>query len=125
MGIRVSRRVVVGAVLAAPVVLRAQPGSVRIGLIHPVTGPLAYGGQLCRTGGQVAVEDVNGWGVGGAKLEAVLGDAQSKPEIGLLIGVTESLGGLYLGESLGPICVPLVFLLVLLVRPTGLFGARV
>ena len=43
---------------------------------------------------------------------------------GLLIGVTESLGGLYLGESLGPICVPLVFLLVLLVRPTGLFGAR-
>ena len=43
---------------------------------------------------------------------------------GLLIGVTESLGGLYLGESLGPICVPLVFLAVLLLRPTGLFGAR-
>ena len=29
-----------------------------------------------------------------------------------------------LGESLGPICVPLVFLAVLLLRPTGLFGAR-
>ncbi len=43
---------------------------------------------------------------------------------GLVIGVTESLGGLYLGESLGPICVPLVFLAVLLLRPTGLFGAR-
>ncbi len=43
---------------------------------------------------------------------------------GLLVGVTESLGGLYLGESLGPICVPLVFVLVLLLRPTGLFGAR-
>lgn len=43
---------------------------------------------------------------------------------GLLIGVVESLGGLYLGESLGPICVPLVFLAVLLVRPTGLFGAK-
>jgi len=42
---------------------------------------------------------------------------------GLLIGVAESLGGLYLGESLGPICVPLVFIAVLLVRPTGLFGA--
>jgi branched-chain amino acid transport system permease protein len=42
---------------------------------------------------------------------------------GLLIGVTESLGGLYLGESLGPICVPLVFIAVLLFRPTGLFGA--
>jgi branched-chain amino acid transport system permease protein len=42
---------------------------------------------------------------------------------GLLIGVVESLGGLYLGESLGPICVPLVFIAVLLLRPTGLFGA--
>lgn len=42
---------------------------------------------------------------------------------GLLIGVTESVGGLYLGESLGPVCVPLVFLAVLLLRPTGLFGA--
>lgn len=43
---------------------------------------------------------------------------------GLLIGVTESVGGLYLGESLGPICVPLVFIAVLLLKPTGLFGAR-
>ncbi|MDQ2804165.1 MAG: branched-chain amino acid ABC transporter permease [Pseudomonadota bacterium] len=43
---------------------------------------------------------------------------------GVLIGVTESVGGLYLGESLGPICVPLVFVAVLLLKPTGLFGAR-
>ena len=43
---------------------------------------------------------------------------------GLLIGVTESIGGLYLGESLGPICVPVVFVAVLLLRPTGLFGAK-
>ncbi len=43
---------------------------------------------------------------------------------GLLIGVTESVGGLYLGESLGPICVPLVFVAVLLLRPTGMFGAK-
>ena len=42
---------------------------------------------------------------------------------GLLIGLTESIGGLYLGESLGPICVPIVFVAVLLLRPTGLFGA--
>ncbi len=42
---------------------------------------------------------------------------------GLLIGVAESLGGLVLGESLGPICVPLVFIAVLLLRPSGLFGA--
>jgi branched-chain amino acid transport system permease protein len=42
---------------------------------------------------------------------------------GLLVGVAENLGGLYLGESLGPICVPLVFIAVLLLRPAGLFGA--
>lgn len=42
----------------------------------------------------------------------------------LLIGVTESLGGLFLGESLGPICISLAFIAVLLFRPTGLFGAR-
>ena len=43
---------------------------------------------------------------------------------GILIGVTESVGGLYLGESLGPIGVPLVFIAVLLFKPTGLFGAK-
>jgi len=32
--------------------------------------------------------------------------------------------GLYLGESLGQIGIFLIFILVLLVRPTGLFGAR-
>jgi branched-chain amino acid transport system permease protein len=42
---------------------------------------------------------------------------------GLLIGVTESLGGLLLGESLGPIGISAVFVAVLLLRPTGLFGA--
>ncbi len=43
---------------------------------------------------------------------------------GMIIGVTESLGGLFLGESLGPICISLMFIAVLLFRPTGLFGAR-
>jgi branched-chain amino acid transport system permease protein len=43
---------------------------------------------------------------------------------GLMIGVTESLGGLLLGESLGPLCVSIVFIAVLLLRPTGLFGAK-
>jgi branched-chain amino acid transport system permease protein len=43
---------------------------------------------------------------------------------GLFIGVVESLGGLLLGESLGQLGIFLIFILVLLVRPTGLFGAR-
>ncbi len=43
---------------------------------------------------------------------------------GLLIGVVESLGGLFLGESLGQIGIFAVFIGVLLFRPQGLFGAR-
>jgi branched-chain amino acid transport system permease protein len=43
---------------------------------------------------------------------------------GLLIGVVESLGGLYLGESLGQIGIFLIFILVLLFRPNGFFGAK-
>ena len=43
---------------------------------------------------------------------------------GLVIGVVESLSGLFLGESLGQIGIFLIFIAVLLVRPTGLFGAK-
>jgi len=43
---------------------------------------------------------------------------------GLFIGVVESLCGLYLGDSLGQIGIFITFILVLLLRPTGLFGAR-
>jgi branched-chain amino acid transport system permease protein len=43
---------------------------------------------------------------------------------GLFVGVVESLSGLYLGESLGQIGIFAMFILVLLVRPSGLFGAR-
>ena len=43
---------------------------------------------------------------------------------GLIVGLTESFGGLYLGESLGQIGISLMFILILLFRPSGLFGAR-
>jgi len=57
----------------------------------------------------------------------VLGGMGSVPGAlvgGLVIGVVESLCGLYLGESLGQIGIFLIFILVLLVRPSGLFGER-
>jgi branched-chain amino acid transport system permease protein len=41
---------------------------------------------------------------------------------GILLGVVEALSGLYLGESLGQIGIFLIFIIVLLVRPDGLFG---
>jgi branched-chain amino acid transport system permease protein len=43
---------------------------------------------------------------------------------GFLVGVVESLGGLYLGESLGQIGIFLIFIAVLLFRPQGFFGAK-
>jgi branched-chain amino acid transport system permease protein len=43
---------------------------------------------------------------------------------GLIIGLTESFGGLFLGESMGQIGISLIFILILLLRPSGLFGAR-
>lgn len=44
---------------------------------------------------------------------------------GLIIGVVEALGGLFLGESLGQIGIFLIFILVLIFRPTGLLGHKV
>ncbi|WAI81999.1 MULTISPECIES: branched-chain amino acid ABC transporter permease [Achromobacter] len=43
---------------------------------------------------------------------------------GLLIGVVESIGGLFLGDSLGQMGIFAIFIAVLLFRPQGLFGAR-
>ena len=43
---------------------------------------------------------------------------------GFIIGITESVGGLFLGESLGQIGISLIFILILLFRPTGLFGSK-
>ena len=57
----------------------------------------------------------------------VLGGMGSVPGAligGLFVGVVESLSGLYLGESLGQIGIFTMFILVLLFRPSGLFGAR-
>ena len=72
--------------LAFPMVGGAQPKPVKIGVLHPVTGALAFSGQQCREGALMAIEDINKAGglkaLGGAKLEPLLGDAQSQPQVG-------------------------------------------
>ena len=71
--------------LAFPLVGGAQPKAVKVGILHPVTGALAFSGQQCRVGALMAVEDINKTGLkalGGAKLDAMLGDAQSSPQAG-------------------------------------------
>jgi branched-chain amino acid transport system substrate-binding protein len=74
------------ALLPAPAVLRAQGAPVKIGVLHPVSGALSYSGQQGRIGAVMAIEAINAAGgikaLGGAKLEAMLGDAQSTPEGG-------------------------------------------
>ena len=44
---------------------------------------------------------------------------------GFIIGITESVGGLILGESLGQIGISLIFILILIFKPTGIFGSKV
>jgi branched-chain amino acid transport system permease protein len=43
---------------------------------------------------------------------------------GLIVGVAESLGALYVDASIKQVVPFLLFILILLIRPSGLFGAR-
>ena len=94
VSVRISRRGFVAGTTALatgalgfPSIGSAQAASVKVGMIHPVTGFVVYNGQQSRLGGTMAVEDVNKAGgiksMGGAKLEALLGDSQSKVEVGV------------------------------------------
>ncbi|WP_296344545.1 ABC transporter substrate-binding protein [Reyranella sp.] len=94
MSVRISRRGFVAGTTALatsslgfPSISGAQAAPVKVGMIHPVTGFVAYNGQQSRLGGTMAVEDVNKAGgiksMGGVKLEALLGDSQSKVEVGV------------------------------------------
>jgi branched-chain amino acid transport system substrate-binding protein len=79
--------VAVGALVAAPTVLRAQGAPpVKIGILQPVTGALAQDGELGRTGAELAISEINAAGglknLGGARIEMVFGDARSNPEAG-------------------------------------------
>jgi branched-chain amino acid transport system substrate-binding protein len=74
------------AVLGFPLPLRAQAKTFKIGVVHPVTGPLAEPGQACRLGAQMAADAINAAGgikaLGGTKLELLVGDTQTKPDVG-------------------------------------------
>jgi branched-chain amino acid transport system substrate-binding protein len=74
------------AVAGFPSVLRVQATPVKIGVLHPVTGAVAYSGQQGRAGAVLAFEEINAAGgiksLRGATIEPVLADAQSRPEVG-------------------------------------------
>ena len=75
------------AVAGFPAIAQSQSGPIKVGILHPVTGFLAYSGNLCRVGAKLAVEEINATGgiksLGGAKLEAIYADAQSQPQVGV------------------------------------------
>jgi branched-chain amino acid transport system substrate-binding protein len=75
----------VSAGLSMPTIASAAK-TVKVGLIHPATGWAAYPAAQLRYGALMAISDINAAGgiksMGGAQLEAFLGDSQTKPEIG-------------------------------------------
>jgi branched-chain amino acid transport system substrate-binding protein len=81
----IAQSAVAATAIGAPVIGGAQPKTIKVGVLHPVTGALAYSGSQCREGVLMAIEDINKTGIksmGGAKIEAMLGDAQSTPQAG-------------------------------------------
>src|SRR5512134_247404 len=91
---QISRRAALGGAaagavvgtLGCPAILQAQPAAIKVGVLHPVTGALSYSGTQSRAGALMAIEEINAAGgikaLGGAKLEPLLADAQSKPDVG-------------------------------------------
>jgi branched-chain amino acid transport system substrate-binding protein len=72
--------------LATPAMLRAQGAAVKVGVLHPVSGALSYSGQQGRLGATLAIDEINAAGgikaLGGARIDPMLGDAQSTPDGG-------------------------------------------
>ena len=89
LGSRFTRRHLLisgAAALAAPAYLRAQGAPIKIGVLQPVTGALAFDGAQGKLGAEAALSQINDAGgiksLGGAKLEMVFGDARSTPDGG-------------------------------------------
>ena len=72
--------------LGFPAIVRSQGGPLKLGVLHPVTGPLAYSGNLSRLGAKLAIDEINAGGglkaLGGAKIEPIYADAP-RPEAGV------------------------------------------
>jgi len=75
------------ATFAWPTYLRAETASIKIGVLQPLTGALAFDGAQGKMGADAAFKEINDGGgikaLGGAKLEMVVGDARSTPDGGV------------------------------------------
>ena len=107
---------------------RLRPAHLRIEGHTDMLGSDAYNLRLSqRRADAVKQFLVQRKGIAASRLIVVLGGMGSVIGAlvgGLFVGVVESLSGLWLGESLGQIGIFVMFILVLLFRPSGLFGER-
>jgi branched-chain amino acid transport system substrate-binding protein len=75
------------AALGGPAIVRGQGREIKVGHIHPLSGPLAFDGGLVANGVTLAVEEINAAGgiksMGGARLALSGGDSQGKVEVGM------------------------------------------
>jgi branched-chain amino acid transport system substrate-binding protein len=78
---------ILGLILMVCVGEAAAASTVKIGPLLPLTGPLAMAGQRVKNVMSFAAEEINAQGgiksMGGAKLELVFGDNQSKPDVAI------------------------------------------
>ena len=86
-GSRVSRRAFLGGVAGAaafPYVARGQTREIKVGHIHPLTGPVAIDGISMKNGIVLAFDQINATGgiksLGGARLRLISADSEGKPQ---------------------------------------------
>src|SRR3977135_4660630 len=74
------------ALAGFPAVLRAQAPTFKVGVVHPVTGPLAEPGQACRLGAQMAADAIHAAGglqsLQGMKVARPAGENPTQPDNG-------------------------------------------
>jgi branched-chain amino acid transport system substrate-binding protein len=63
---------------------RAEEAPIKIGILGPFTGSLAFNGEEMKKGMLLALDDVNAkGGLFGRKVELVFGDTEAKPDVGV------------------------------------------
>ncbi|MDB5798855.1 MAG: branched chain amino acid family transporter, periplasmic ligand binding protein [Paucimonas sp.] len=76
----ITKTLVLAGVLAAGSAMAQQSSTIKIGLVQPLTGSVAYNGTADVEGSKLAVEERNAkGGVLGKKIELVIEDGQCKP----------------------------------------------
>lgn len=80
---KISRGVLALAVLLAGMATRAEE-PIKIGILGPFTGSLAFNAEDMKKGMLLALDDVNAkGGLFGRKVELVFGDTEAKPDVGV------------------------------------------